>query len=74
MQPVQNVVSLSVKLFGYGRRKRSLRQLRTEIEWFLALKVQCVPPPSYQFCTWILQKVSQLTLTRGRSARPPSPS
>ena len=29
-------------------------------------------PPPYQFCTWILQKVSQLNLTRGRSARPPS--
>ena len=27
----------------------------------------------WQFCTWILQKVSQLNLTRGRSARPPSP-
>ena len=30
------------------------------------------PPPSYQFCTWILQKVSKLDLTRGRIARPPS--
>ena len=28
------------------------------------------PHPSYQFCTWILQKVSQHNLTRGRSARP----
>ena len=55
-EPIQELARGNLKLVGIRYIPR---------ERFLE------PPLSYQFCTWISQKVYQLNLTRGRSDRPP---
>ena len=67
---------LNLKLPVVHTKIRSTRYIPRE-QFKKILKLIGGGGPSYQFyqfCTWILQKVSYLNLTSGRSARPPRPS